>query len=174
MNAFVIDSNVPIVASERSEHAGMRCVLECIDALIKIQRGERVVLDDGLLILNEYRRKLSLSGQPGVGDGFFKWLWQNQANPEHCERVPIHPRGETPDDFEEFPDDPELKKFDHNDRKFVAVARASLSDPTILDATDSDWWDYRAPLKKHGLKISFICPEHVVKTRKHVKKPRRK
>ena len=153
---IVVDTNVPIVASGRTEQADPRCILNCIAILREIQDERRVLLDDGDLILGEYRENLSFAGQPGVGDFFFKWLFDNQANPAHCRKVPltVHPvRG-----FEEFPDDPSLDMFDHDDRKFVAVARASGTGPAVLNASDRDWWVYCRELRLHGVEVVFLCP----------------
>ena len=117
----------------------------------------RVLLDDKNLILIEYRRNLHPSGQPGTGDAFFKWLFDNQANLEQCRRVAVTL---DPDrEFEEFPDDPALTSFDRNDRKFVAVALASGTEPKVLNASDTDWWDYRGELHRHGIVVVFLCPE---------------
>jgi hypothetical protein len=102
---------------------------------------------------------LSLSGQPGMGDAFFKWVFQNQANSQVCETVEIHPRKGSDTDFEEFPKDPALAGFDPSDRKFVAVARTSARRPPILNAVDSDWWDFREPLRRNGVEVRFLCPE---------------
>ncbi|GIV75830.1 MAG: hypothetical protein KatS3mg050_0224 [Litorilinea sp.] len=44
-------------------------------------------------------------------------------------------------------------------RKFVAVALVHGGNPPILNAVDSDWWDYREPLTAAGVRIEFLCPE---------------
>ncbi len=157
MTALVVDTNVLVVASDRSPQAGPSCVLACIDALDDLRLHRKIVLDNLGHILEEYRKNLSASGQPGVGDVFFKWVWQNQANVERCEKVEVHPRGND-GDYEEFPADPELAKFDLADRKFVAVALARGASSTILNAVDPDWWDYRRRLEKHGVTVKFLCP----------------
>ncbi len=79
MTALVVDTNVPIVANGRAPQAGLTCVLACIDALDDLRLHHTIVLDNLGLILDEYRNNLSARGQPGVGDAFFKWVWQNQA-----------------------------------------------------------------------------------------------
>jgi hypothetical protein len=157
--SVVVDTNVLLVASNRSPQASPKCVLVCVEAIVRIQSSERVVLDRAYQIIGEYQNKLSLSGQPGLGDAFFKWLWQNQANPECCEVVEIHARPGSVEDYEEFPDAPELNSFDPSDRKFVAVALASPSRPPVMNATDSDWWNHREALEKHGVRVEFLCPE---------------
>jgi hypothetical protein len=157
LNSFVVDTNVAVVASGRSPQAGPACVSACVDALEKIKKQGKVVLDDRRLILTEYMRNLSSSGKPGLGDVFFKWVLQNYAKVNRCEQVEIHPRGGSGEDYEEFPNDPALDKFDPSDRKFVAVARGSKSNPEVLNAVDPDWWEHRDALKRHGVRILFLC-----------------
>ena len=58
-----------------------------------------------LLIISEYKNKLSQTGQPGIGDAFLKWVLTNQANPNRCQTAKITETGI--DSFEEFPQDRE-------------------------------------------------------------------
>jgi len=60
---------------------------------------------------------------------------------------------------------PALAGFDRSDRKFVAMALASGSTPDVLNAVDSDWADYFAALARNGVKLKFLCPQHVYPTR---------
>ena len=153
----IVDTNVPIVASGESPQASQDCQYACRHKLRAIMESSILLLDDSHLILQEYRRNLSMAGKPGVGDAFFRWLWNNQANPQHCRAVPI-----TPDpnrEFAEFPDAPALTDFDRSDRKFVAVAIASKTTPEILNAADTDWRQHRAALLQHGIRVTFLCPE---------------
>ena len=159
MNAVVVDTNVAVVANGGTEQAGPDCVLACLRALKSVIDESLVALDDGWRIMNEYMRYISPSGQAGAGDMFMKWVWANQANPERCELVRITPRASNGEDYEEFPDDPELAGFHRSDRKFAAVALASGYGPAVLNATDTDWWHYRRPLEKHGVLVEFLCPE---------------
>ncbi len=153
----VIDTNVAVVANGKADQAGPSCRLNCIVRLRQIQVECRILLDDKNLILTEYRNLLSFSGQPGLGDAFFKWLFDNQANPEHCRRIAVNLHADR--GFEEFPDDPSLSRFDQDDRKFVAIVLASGTDPKVLNASDTDWWDYRHELRPHGVQVDFLCPE---------------
>lgn len=159
MTAFVIDTNVAVAASGRADQASAGCVLRCIAALRDIRQNGVVVLDDGARILRQYMTNLSLSGQPGAGDVFMKWVWQHQAVVTRCEQVSITPLAEDPNDFEEFPRDDDLADFDRDDRVFVAVALASRRAPTILNATDSDWWESRDALSRNGVHVAFLCSE---------------
>ena len=158
MKAFVIDTNVPVTANGMAGQADIHCVEACIDALVEAKKAT-VVLDDLDLIMTEYRRHLSPSGQPGLGDMFMKWLHQNQGRPQCCEFVHLTPRDGSNEDFEEFPDDTELASFDRADRKFVAAARTSRHRPRVVNATDTDWWIYRQVLKKNGVRVKFLCPQ---------------
>lgn len=154
--SVVIDTNVLVVANGKHEAAGAQCMGACIDALAQA-RTARVVIDDAQHILTEYRKHGSFAGQPGVGDAFFKWLWQRQADPRHCLVVHITPHPKR--GFAEFPADEQLAKFDPSDRKFVAVALAAGDAPPILNASDTDWWLARHALDAHGLTVKFLCPE---------------
>ena len=153
----VMDTNVAVVANGKTEQAGSRCIRECINRLRHIQDECLLLLDDRSRIIDEYRNNLKPSGQPGPGDAFFLWLWQNQANHEHCRNIAVTPHEDR--GFEEFPDDPNLSAFDQDDRKFVAVALASETEPEVLNASDTDWWHHRQALQQHGVEIVFLCPE---------------
>ena len=65
----------------------------------------KLALDDQRRIIDEYRRQLNPSGQPGFGDAFLKWVEINWTNPERCDLVEIRPVNGLEINFEEFPDD---------------------------------------------------------------------
>lgn len=158
----IVDTNVPIVANGREIRASPGCAISCVRKLLEIQQSHTIVLDGGWHILREYLLRLRSDGQPGVGDAFLKWVLTNRANPRHCQLVSItlRPNSEDQNDFEEFPnDDEELTRFDRSDRKFVAVALVHPEHPPILNAVDTDWWDYRIALERHGIQVNFLCPE---------------
>lgn len=157
MKSFVVDTNVGIVANDRDGERDPDCVLACVEALDDARQG-RVVIDSGMRILDEYRRHLSPAGEPGLGDAFMKWLWDRQADTRHVEQADITPYSSDPDDFEQFPRDKNLVRFDRSDRKFVAVALAAACRPSILNATDRDWWEFRAGLEAVGVRVRFVCP----------------
>lgn len=156
--SVVVDTNVPVVANGHHENASLSCIEACIDALMQA-RLSAVLVDDTYLIFDEYRRHLLQAGQPGLGDAFFRWLWDNQANPACCRQIKIVPDRLGDRVFEVFPDDPDLAGFDRSDRKFVAVALASEECPPILNASDKDWWEVRDALARHGVYPRFLCPE---------------
>ncbi len=158
MSTVVVDTNVAVVANGNADHVtDPACIVACINELTNVVENCRVVLDDGYRILDEYMKNLSLSGQPSMGDMFMKWVFDRQASTDHVEQVHITCRNGD-EDFHEIPDDDDLQGFDPDDRKFVAVALTSDSAPTILNASDTDWWEYRHALEKHGCTIKFLCP----------------
>ena len=159
----VVDTNVPVVANGKTEQASPECEAACIWTLIQVRAERRTLLDDKGLILREYRRHLSHSGQPGVGDAFFKWLHENQATPQHCRTVPVTAQADR--GFAEFPGDARLRSFDLSDRKFVAVALASETGPQVLNAADRDWWEHRKALAENGVNVLFLCSELMEKER---------
>lgn len=133
--AVIVDTNVALVASGRSECVSKDCVVTCAERLGQINNGEvKLVLDDQRRIINEYRGQLNPDGQPGIGDVFLKWVEMNWANPDRCDLVPIMPVDGAEHEFEEFPDDPALAGCDPDDRKFIAVAVAHPERPPILQA----------------------------------------
>jgi len=161
MSAFVVDVNVAMVANLRASHADRKCVTACVDALEGICHQGIIVLDDGMRILSEYMNNLSMAGQPGVGDAFLKWVWENQAVATRCEKVALECRSTAPDAFVLFPDDPDLRHFDPSDRKYVAAALASAHKPQVLNAVDTDWWTHRDALRRNGVRLRFLCPQHM-------------
>jgi len=137
----------------------MACAAACARALLEITRTGLLVIDEGGLIVGEYKGYLSYAGQPGVGDLFFKWLTDNRYRPERVVQVALADDPARPGDFAVYPADPELAAFDRSDRKLVAVVLLHPERPPVLNATDSDWWDYREALNRHGVTIRFVCGE---------------
>jgi hypothetical protein len=155
----VIDVNVLIVANGNNVNATDEDEYVCADFLKKM--GNRIVsIDDLNHIFKEYFTHLSRSGQPGPGDKFAKWLWDNQANTQHVEKVSISPIYDAGliKSYAEFPIDNSLEAFDLNDRKYVAVALTSVYRSSIVNASDSDWLQYLTQLEFHGICIINLCP----------------
>lgn len=164
--AVIIDTNVAVVANGKSEQASGDCEQTCIYRLLKITSGQvKLALDDQRRIIEEYRANLSPTGQPGIGDAFLKWVEMNWTNEEHCDRISISPIESSETEFEQFPADAALENFDPDDRKFVAVARAHSEKPPILQAVDSQWWNFRDALSQHGVKVEFICEDDIQRLR---------
>ena len=162
---LVIDTNVPktanlALAPANVPHELTECVLTCIEAIEHVVKNGGLVIDAKDEIFDEYRQNLSMSGQPGVGDRFMKWVHDNRWNFPDSDRVAI-----TKDNvsYKEFPTHKGLVNFDLSDRKFVAVAKAHHEDPPIYQATDSKWWGWKDALEAVGINVTFICPDYIEK-----------
>lgn len=146
----VVDTNVAIVANGRAGHSVL-CRLAALQFLDALVRRGRVVLDLAGAIQEEYRRYLSPTGQPGVGDRFFQVILQSA--PSRVERIELA-RNEL-GEFLDFPEDPRLASFDPSDRKFAAAARKAAV--PVANAVDSDWLDHRSALQENGIAVEFVC-----------------
>ncbi len=157
MSTFVIDTNVLRVSNGQSSHASLTCVAACIGTLIDIRNAHRSAVDAEGHIFAEYFKNASRSGQPGVGDSFAKWLWDNQGVSKHCELVRTHPEDAAGREFEVFRSNEALDEFDLSDRKFVMVALNSGFRPKVLNAVDSDWAIFADALVLAGVVVQELC-----------------
>ena len=155
MTPVVVDTNVAIVANGRDTHADDNCRLKCMQRLKSLVENEVIAIDDGNLILDEYRRRLSFAGGPGLGDAFFRHVFNNQHQADRVRRVTVTPNDER--GFEELPDN----ALDPSDRKFLAVARVAKA--VVLNAVDSDWGEQAALMDELGVKVCQLCPQHASK-----------
>lgn len=156
MTAKVVDTNVLVVANGRDTHASQKCQLATIEALQSVKDTDSLILDTGRRILDEYRKHCVYSGEPGVGDQFFIWAFNQQAGLRSVSLVENEERG-----FDEFPDDPTLATFDPDDRVFVAVSIAAGIDNIILNAVDSDYIIHQDGLEAAGVHVEELCPSEL-------------
>ena len=159
----LVDTNVPKTANLANDPANIEfelveCVQYCVEAIEHVTNKCQLVLDAGNEIFDEYRQQLCMSGQPGIGDSFMKWVHDTQWRPPEENRVVITKNG---DSYDEFPDHDGLQEFDPSDRKFVAVANAHVKKPPILQATDCKWWGWNDALRAVGIVVIFICPDYI-------------
>ena len=159
MTGVVVDTNVAMVANGRGTHADLACQAACVARLKAVVASEIVVVDDRRLIFAEYAKRLRWAGAPGMGDAFFKHVFDNQYRPERCLRVPVAPLNDQRRGFEELPPN----SFDPSDQKFLAVAVVGRA--TVLNATDSDWAEQAALVNGLAVKVEQLCPQHAAKHR---------
>lgn len=159
----VVDTNVPKTANLSQDPANVpedlkACVWNCVEAIDHVVKNGGLVIDAGDEIFTEYRHQLEMSGQPGIGDSFMKWVHDHRWRLPQEDRVTITKNGKT---YDEFPEHDDLINFDDSDRKFVAVANAHPEKPPILEATDSKWWGWKDALCSVGIRVIFVCPDYV-------------
>ena len=157
MTSFVVDTNVALAANGRNTHAKRPCQLACIEKLENICRQQVIVVDDKNLIFDEYKKSLNFAGAPGVGDKFFKHLFDHGYNKTRVRRVSITPCNDDRFGFTELPEN----DLDKSDRKFLAAALVAQA--TILNATDSDWSEQEALTQSLGVTVQQLCPQHASK-----------
>lgn len=153
--AHVVDTNVPIVANGRNTHADLLCQQACIEELRALVTGAVVVIDESGLILEEYAQRLRWAGAPGVGDAFFRHVFDHQHQPDRVQRVSITPINDDGRGFAELPSN----DLDPSDRKFLATA--SVARASILNATDGDWHENQALTAELGVTVRELCPHHL-------------
>lgn len=165
MKRCVIDTNVMVTANK-----AVRCfdddidnypmlIINCIELLHRIkQKGIYVVLDEDEEIFIEYKNYLNFSGQPGVGDSFFKWLNDRRWGFPESERIKLH---KTEEGYKEFPMDMELVNVDPSDKKFFAASNAHPCKPDIYEAVDAKWWNWRDAALKSGIHIRFMDEQYM-------------
>jgi hypothetical protein len=163
----VIDTNVLMCANGEGP-VGPADSVVCARWLVDVKKRGRIVIDDRHRILREYRNNLSESGQPGIGDEFFRWILSVMADPKHCVGVRITEKQGDSQDFLEFPVDSRLSLVDPADRKFIAVSAAIEPHPIIGEASDSKWWGWKEALEDHRVHVEFLCEDYIRK--KHIEK----
>lgn len=120
MPSRVVDTNVALVANGAHLGASPQCQIACIDALSEIVDRGCVFIDVDQEILVEYQRNLHATGQPGVGDLFYRHVLDNQGNASRVRSVDPTARRASPltDAFLQG----DLSDFDLSDRKFALVS----------------------------------------------------
>lgn len=154
----VIETNVAISANGKNTHASLECQLACVTFLSKVvARKEPIAIDELGLILEEYAKYLNYSGQPEVGDEFFKYLNDHQYYSDQVLRVQITPNNEPERGFDELP----INSMDPSDRKFLVVALVSKG--RVVNALDSDWHENIEAINEMGVQVAQLCPDHACK-----------
>lgn len=158
----VIDTNVAMVANGAHEGASADCAAACARALQAVMTTGRLFIDDGGLIVAEYRGNLNAwARQPGPGDAFLKWVLTHEWGGARVTRVAITAKDDDAQDFHEIPPPARDVPCDPSDRKFLAVSAAHPAHPAILQALDSKWWGWREALRVAGMAIHFVCPGEI-------------
>lgn len=150
----IIDTNVLIVANRASDQADIECEANAARTLYDAMRNRIILIDTHSLAISEYATYCHRSGQPGIGDLFFKSLLDNIANQSRVIRVDI---GSEPEEIDRLIPD-KLSNFDPSDRKWIALSIAGSAD-WIVNATDSDWTQRKDDLDEAGVCVLELCPQ---------------
>lgn len=148
----VIDTNVLIAANGNASHGGAACAAASARALVEAMDGS-VCEDVEGRIFSEWKRYVSFSGQPGVGDRFFGWFVRNRYIASQVVRVSV--QGD--EDNGLWPGIPDsLQSMDRMDKKYVGVYLVAEAD-LLLNATDSDWSEVAEELLAVGVTVLELC-----------------
>ncbi len=167
---YLVDTNVAVSANyianeDITDIDLINCLVSCVNLLSEIVNKNEagIVLDYDDEIFHEYKKNLDFSGQPGVGDRFFKWLHDNRHSFPPEDRVPITKEGNS---YTEFPDHSSLVDFDEDDRKFIATSNKHPASPKppIFEAVDCKWWGWKDALVEVGIEVIFLNERYIRKT----------
>lgn len=153
---YVVDTNVAVAANGKCDHANMACQLACIDFLQSVTTtiSHKIVVDNLGLIFEEYKKRFSFKGQPGVGDSFFKFLYDHMYSGRKVELAQVTPIDDMARGFKELP----INDFDASDRKFLATAVSAGAQ--IANAVDTDWNCKHELVASVGVRVRQLCPDH--------------
>jgi hypothetical protein len=159
MPDHIIDTNVLLVASAHdpgspfkdSDHVPVKHRQGVFEWLASFRRDNtrQVVLDQNFTIYNEYRNKMS---DQDFGLQVMKTKMElfllRQVNIDYDSDG----KGALPRDLKQV-------VYDEDDRKMVAVALADHGRSTIVNACESDWYDWEEALNQAGVVIEHLIDD---------------
>lgn len=156
MKCVVVDTNVPIIANGRPDPDADKtpshtCRLAAVEALQVAFNEQCILLDLEGAIQAEYRGYFNASGQPGVGDQFYRHILNSMPGRVERRSLAKRPDGE----YASLPQALIDAGFDPSDRKFAALAKQEKA--TVLNATDSDWVIHSAALSAVKIHVENLC-----------------
>ena len=165
--ANIIDANIPLTAAGRNQ-ASEVCVETCSSLLHSVFAGETVVVvDDGGHALAEYRNIGKPQRHEDIAERFLVYIYDYQYNSDRFQRVRL--RMDKQGNFVDYPDpydewasqDPRCKRFDPDDKKWVALAvrfkKSTGTDAPIVNAADHCWLAFEPHLKSAGVQLEILC-----------------
>lgn len=161
MISHAIDTNVLLVASafdRTSPFGDTSAPLEVREAAFEWLSGfshardRYLLLDDQEAIQGEYRSRL---GRRAPQDFGYRVL-VDKITKGQAHFIPIKVDR---DGNAILPDPLQAAVHDRSDRKFVAVCLSFESESTLVNATDTDWYDAESALRDAGVRLEQIA-EH--------------
>lgn len=160
MTEYIVDTNVPLVASGKAPHMSPNCVIACVNFIESIKKGEYLlVIDSNFLMIGEYLKEMQNLPTNTLGNQFLKFILTYRDIPIKVKQVDIHQLDEF--NFIEVPQSIIDIGFDNSDRKFVAVAIANNNLAPIAQAADSKWIGWEKALNNEGITVRFLCKDEL-------------
>lgn len=156
----VVDTNVAVTADGRNDTATAACMAASARVLNEVMTKGHLFIDADREIIDEYQRNLAVGGEPKAGATFLKWLLTNEWDVDRVTRVRITKDG-SETGYAELPAADDGTRYDRSDCKFLAVAAAHPDHPPVLQALDTKWWGWRAPLAKCDVTLHFVCEDEI-------------
>ena len=150
MGDCIIDTNVLLVASAKSDHVPVEQQEIVLDWLMTFRKNGqcKIVLDHFWKIWEEYNHKMT-----GQDIGLMVVTEKLQQSARFVEvEYDKHGHGCLPRELEKV-------VHDRSDRKFVAAAISDLtngSQSKIINAVDSDWCDWEMALNRAGIVVEHL------------------
>lgn len=161
MTAYVVDTNVLVVANGDNTDVSDDCQLACTELLSFVDSEGSLVVDDQFAVFGEYLRNVSTKNG-GYGSRFLTHALQRCTEAAgRCIQVRLTQVSDDEGDFAEFPADVDLASFPRSDRKWVALAHACDRKPPIAVALDRAWPQYQEALRAVGVQIQLLCPQDI-------------
>lgn len=142
------------MANGRQTHASLACQLECVDFLLECKQDRSLLLDAAGVVLALYSSKCNWSGQPGTGDEFFLWAFNNSHGVEVVDLA-----RDASGRYVDVPD--ALEDFDRDDHIWLALVLKASGDAQIVNAVDSDYLENSSELEAASVDVLELCPDDV-------------
>ena len=153
----MIDTNVILLAGTMVKDVPndqLKCYQKCIIFLNELMKqNDSVLVDAEGRVITEYKSHFRLIPYPNMADYFFRYAMSHSVF-YHLEEL-------SPNEYEYYPESPELRAFDAPDRKFIALAYGYGNNTPIVEAADSKWWGIREEIRKTGIELIFIDEEYI-------------
>lgn len=164
----IIDTNVPLTAASKNPQATDACVLSCSETINQVLKGEIIiVVDADDIAIEEYRNNMYPDPKGTTAGQFLIYLLLNRNQSHRVKRVDL--AADENGQLEDFPDvddkwttnDVHCKTFDHDDKKWVALAvrfkKDTGQDAPVVNAADRCWIAFEPQLAATGVKLETLC-----------------
>ena len=157
MPDHIVDTNVLCAAStsdaisrfNETDHVPLDELEKVLNWLVKFRQDatRRIVLDEGWRLIGEYKGQLGERPENNIG---MRVVYEKMASGRLVD-VPLDSDGR-----ETLPQEVDQAYDYRGDRKLVALALADQPNSTIVNACDTDWYDWEETLKAHGVIVDQI------------------
>lgn len=157
MPDHIVDTNVLCAASTAdmdshyadTDHVPSDELGQVLDWLMafRADSSRSLVLDDGDRLMSEYRGQLGGNGENNIGMRVIYEKW----NTARLVSIPTDVNGRVI-----LPDLIDQAYNYRGDRNIIALALADRTNSTVVNACDTDWYDWEDILQAHGIVVDQI------------------